>query len=751
MNVLNGKRLAAIFLSFVGIFTLFVLVGSIRNYIWIAAILPFALFTLSLFLFQKPRTVTARKIILSVLMLLSVCGAILSGVFFVEKTENTANFYIGTAHTATAYVTDIHYEEPYGASYEVRLTELDGEKTDLGAILALPSSASLSIYDTITFEGVYDSMEEEFSLYRKADGIWLTVSAQSIEKIGRTEKPFASFFENIRLHIRRNFQNSLSSSAAGFATALLTGERDDLDGNIRLAFTRCGISHLLAVSGLHLAVIIGGADFILRMLTVPKKKKNLLLIVFTVFFSCVCGLSASILRAATMLSLYYLTDIFGENNDSLTALSFSAFMILLCHPRSVYDVGFWLSVLSTFGILCVMPALRFSFISKLPRVCRKPLRFLLSSLCMTFSATFFTLPVVYLTFGGISLISPFLNLIFIPLIQIILYLLVFFTLCAWIPFLAPLLTGVSEWLITFTVALAESFSDMKGIYISLRYPFVSCILIALIFGVTIVLFLKKVRPIWLFAVFLGFTLTFGMAFAVYQNMHRDTAYVYLRSDGKSDMIGIVSGRDAVLVDITTGGAAMPTAAYKDLADFYFCEIDAYILTHYHSYHANTLRKISENIKIHRLLLPEPLTENDYRYSEQIETALGDHIQIEYYQSCEEKIGNLTLSLPERQFLSRSEHPVICFSTVFGENGQSFSYLSSGATEIVEPFENTVILGSHGPKEKHIFAPSLFQNTQYLIFTDSQTASLTELDRIPAEIFYAEEYGGYFRILFDTGD
>jgi hypothetical protein len=115
------------------------------------------------------------------------------------------------------------------------------------------------------------------------------------------------------------------------------------------------------------------------------------------------------------------------------------------------------------------------------------------------------------------------------------------------------------------------------------------------------------------------------------------------------------------------------------------------------------------------------------------------------------IGNLTLSLPERQFLARSEHPVICFSTVFGENGQSFSYLSSGATEIVEPFENTVILGSHGPKEKHIFAPSLFQTTQYLIFTDSQTASLTELDRIPAEIFYAEEYGGYFRILFDTGD
>ncbi len=750
MNILYGKRFAAVLLAFVAIFSLYVLLEPIRNYIWIVALLLIGLFAATFF-FQKPRSITAKKAVLSVLMALSVCGAILSGAVFVGKTEKTAKSYIGTEHTASAYVTDIHYEEPYGASYSVVLTEIDGEKVKIGAILELPYAAALLPYDTVTFDGSYLALDEEFAVYRQSDGIWLTVSAQDVKKIGETEKPFDAFFDGIRLMLRQNFQKYFEPAEAGFATALLTGQRDDLDGDVRLAFTRTGISHLLAVSGLHLAIIVGGADAFLRILTVPKKKKNAILILLTAFFACICGLSASILRAASMLSLYYLTDIFGETNDSLTSLSFSAFIILLLHPRSVYDVGFWLSCLSTFGILVLMPVLHFRFLSKVPRILRNPIRFVLSSLFMTLAATFFTLPVVYLTFGGISLISPIANLIFIPLTQMILYLLLIFTFVSWIPFLASFLAALAQWMIAFTVSLAKTVSDIKGIYISLRYPFAIYILIALILCALTVLFLKKARPVLLFAVFFACTLAFSAAYGIYRGIHHDAAYLYLRSDGKSDVIGIISDGDTVLIDVTTGGAAMPVAAYKDLSDFYVCEIDAYLLTHYHSYHPNTLRKLSENIKIHRLLLPEPLTENDRKYSGQIHAALDGKIKIEYYQTGELPIGNAVISLPERGFLHRSEHPVITFSASLTGNGQTFAYLSSSATEIATPTEAVVICGCHGPVEKHIFDPALLQRAHFLVFADRDTAVLTELDRIPAEIFYAEDYGGYFRILFDSGN
>ena len=333
---------------------------------------------------------------------LSTSIAVFSAGCFIKKTEQTAKDLIDSrTHSFTAYITDIYYEEAYGASYEMILTESDGEKIDIGAVLSLPYSENLSVRNVIRFDGICSEIGEEFAIYRKADGIWLDIAAETVQKTDQNQKESLISFSSVRNLIHRNFQKYIAPNKATFASALLTGERDGLSGNIRLAFTRLGISHILSVSGLHLSVIIGGIDLFLRLLTVPKKKKSLLLILFTICFACICGLSASILRAAIMLSVYYIAELFGEKSDSVTSLFFALFLILWIQPRSVYDVGLWLSFLSTFGILTVMPLLHFHFPEKFPRILQKPCKFLLSSLCMTLAATFFTMPVTYLVFGGL--------------------------------------------------------------------------------------------------------------------------------------------------------------------------------------------------------------------------------------------------------------------------------------------------------------------------------------------------------------
>lgn len=747
MSVLNGKRLAFIFGTYAGIFSLYTLVSASRPYVWIAALALSAFFIFRLFFTEKPKNISKRKIALVVLMLAASFASMLFGTFFVEKTEKRASEYIGASHTAQGYITDIHYDEPYGASYEAVLTEIGGTKTEIGAVITIPFSCGFSEGDTISVSGIFEKPEGEDSLYRKADGILLAVSAEFAEKTGISEKNTFQFFENVRTWIKTNFEKNMENDTAGFASALLTGDRSSLAGGIRLAFMRLGISHLLAVSGLHLSIFVGGADMLLSLLTVPKKKKNWILIAFSVFFACVCGLSSSVLRAAIMLSIYYLADILGEKSDPVTSLFFALSAILTARPASVYDVGLWLSFLSTFGILTVMPVLNFSFFPKMPRILRKICRFLLASLAMTLTATFFTMPVTYLVFGDISLVSPLANLLFVPLIQILLYLLVLLTVFGLIPFIAPLLSGFSSFLIESIVSLAQRLSDIKDIYISIRYPFAVYIIAALAIGILIVLFSKKLRPAWIFAVFLFCTLAFGCAYGIYRNINADISYVYLQTDGKSDVIGIVSGGETALVDISTGGSAMPEEAYKDLADFYECEIDAYILTHYHSYHANTLRKLSENIKIHKLLLPIPLTENDEKYYRDILIALDQNTEIALYETGEETIGAITLFLPERAFLKRSAHPVISFSATIGENGKRFSYLSSSALEITKPEAEVIILGAHGPIEKHIFDASLLQSAEITVFSEKKTADLTETEHIGGTFFFAEEYGGYFRIAF----
>lgn len=143
------------------------------------------------------------------------------------------------------------------------------------------------------------------------------------------------------------------TSAAGkraLPTALLTGNRDALDGQLRLAYKRLGLSHILAVSGLHLSVIVGGADFLMRKLTVSKRKKNVFLLLLILFFAMICGFSSSVTRAAVMLGLFYLAELLGERSDSLTSLVFAVALILTVRPFSVYDAGLWLSFLATLGI-----------------------------------------------------------------------------------------------------------------------------------------------------------------------------------------------------------------------------------------------------------------------------------------------------------------------------------------------------------------------------------------------------------------
>lgn len=752
MKILEGKRIAFIFASYAGMFALFVLLPQTRRFAWLTALLLALGFGLKLFFGERPRSVTARKTALALLMACAMAGALFFGAHFVEKTETTAHRYIdGKPHSITAYVADVYYEAPYGASYELVLTEIDGKQTRLGAVLTLPYAEGFSVRDTIAFEGECAETDGDFALYRKADGIWLAVSAESAKKTGETEKKTDTFFADIRAKINQNFEEHIGTDEAGFAAALLTGEREDLSANTRLAFTRLGISHILSVSGLHLAVIVGGADMLLRFLTVPKKKKDLFLILLAVCFACICGLSASVMRAAVMLAVYYIADILGEKSDSVTSLCFALFAILLLHPQAVYDVGLWLSFFSTFGILTVMPILHFSFPEKFPHLLGKILRFLLSSLCMTLAATFFTMPVTYLAFGGLSLASPLANLVFVPLTQVLLYLLVLLTVFGWVPILAPLLGRLSEFLIAATVSLAERCSDIKDIYISIRYPFAGYIITALVLGILAVLFIKKLRPSIIFAVFLGCTVAFGAAYGVYQYRNEESAYLYLQTDGKSDVVGIINDRETVLIDITTGGSAMPTEAISHLSDFYECEIDTYILTHYHRYHANTLRKLTENIKIHQILLPKPLTENDEKYYKEILSALDSHTQTEIYETGELPIGTVTLTLPERDFLKRSSHPIVSFSAKIGENGKTFSYLGSAALETHIPTETVILCGSHGPVDKHIFSADLLMGAELVVFSEKETANLTETDRIGGTMIYAEDYDGYFRIAFTNGD
>ena len=756
MKILEGRRMAAVFAAYVGLFSVYVLLPNVRKYVFVIGIFAFLLFTARLLLPKKGQKFSVRKTVLIVLMLISVVSACMRSEAYAQKTDVTAKRYAnGEVYSAEGQITKVLYEEDYASAYELKLFHLDEKDVDFGLTLTMYQNGELPVGTKIRFQGEMNEISGTYEIYQKADGVFLSAETESFEVIAASQEEALTPIERIRLYLKNNFENYLSEKCAGFAGALMMGNRENLDSGIKHAYSRLGISHILAVSGLHLTIIIGGLGWLLTRFHIPKKIRSLILIAGACFFACVCGLSASIVRATVMLIFFCLSDLVGERQDSSTSLFFAIFLIVFVSPSAVYDVGMWLSFLATLGILAVMPvisSLAPNRKNKFYRI-RKIVFYFSSLIAMSLAATFFTLPVIWIVFGGVSLFAPISNLIFVPLTQAILYLLVGLTVFGGFPWFASKIAFVIENLAAFSENLAETLSNLEDIYISLRYPFVPYLLLFLIIGILAVLLIKKIRPAWIFAVFAIFVFGFGISYGSYMEMNRNISFVYLETDGKSDAVGFFSDGESMIVDISTGGSSLYREISERLGDFCEAELDILVLTHYHRYHAGTLQKLMNNIKIHKILLPEPETEQEKEYFERICSVISENSKIEIYKTdrtSSQTIGEITLYLPEKEYLSRSSHPIICFSADIGEDGKGFSYLGSGATEtdFSGYVQSVTVLGTHGPTMKNIFDSRLLEKSELLIFSEKLMSDWTDVEAISEKIVYAEDYGGYIRMMFE---
>jgi hypothetical protein len=219
-------------------------------------------------------------------------------------------------------------------------------------------------------------------------------------------------------------------------------------------------------------------------------------------------------------------------------------------------------------------------------------------------------------------------------------------------------------------------------------------------------------------------------------MGKDSSYVYLKTDGKNDVVTFVDDGEVLLVDATNGSRCVPAMAVDALSLYYRCEIDTYALTHLHAYHAGTLKALAEEIKIHRILLPVAETEKDVEYANAILAALDGDVDVVFYKRDglqTVSVGDTTLTLPSYKTISRSTHPVIVFCAETEGIG-AFIYCGSSSMESPALWQEvmryrTVILGAHGPMVKNIFDDTCLSAAELVLFTSSETLALTDMERI----------------------
>lgn len=165
--------------------------------------------------------------------------------------------------------------------------------------------------------------------------------------------------EDIRKHLIQSLsEKGLNNKELAVASALILGYKDDIDAQLKSAYSSAGAMHVLAVSGLHVGIIFLIFNFILKFLEKIKYGgivKGILLIIILWCYALLTGLSPSVMRAATMFSFIVGAKMLDRNSNFFNTLAASALTLLIINPMLIMEVGFQLSYLAVIGIVIIQP------------------------------------------------------------------------------------------------------------------------------------------------------------------------------------------------------------------------------------------------------------------------------------------------------------------------------------------------------------------------------------------------------------
>ena len=234
-------------------------------------------------------------------------------------------------------------------------------------------------------------------------------------------------------------------SEQSVAEALLIGYKEDLDRSLVQRYSNTGVVHIIAISGLHLAMIYGLLIKILQPLG-NKKWNNYIRTIITLSilwsFSFITGGAAAILRSAVGFSFLLMSKSLGYKNYILNTLAASAFFLLLYNPYLLWDLGFQLSYAAVLGIILLSGYIEgwFDFKNKL-------LQLIWQINSVTISAQVFTLPIILYQFHQFPNLFLFTNFLVVPLSGLILYAELLLVLVSPIPILLKWLGALTGFLI----------------------------------------------------------------------------------------------------------------------------------------------------------------------------------------------------------------------------------------------------------------------------------------------------------------
>lgn len=178
------------------------------------------------------------------------------------------------------------------------------------------------------------------------------VDNESYTKVGVAPWEIMDWFIGLREHFAAVLDTYLQGDENAVAKGLILGDRSSIDGEVTRKFGNTGAMHVLAVSGLHVAILVQILTYFFGLFSRWISKNQALLLALTVvwIYAALTGLSTSVVRSAWMFTILAGSTLLGKNYNGFNSLALSAVLILVWNPHFLYDIGFQLSYLAMIGI-----------------------------------------------------------------------------------------------------------------------------------------------------------------------------------------------------------------------------------------------------------------------------------------------------------------------------------------------------------------------------------------------------------------
>lgn len=534
-----------------------------------------------------------------------LCAALALGLgwswLYARQVQGPAQTLAERTETAAATLCGYAEETDFGARAAVRLEGVPGKAMLYGGRELLDLVPGQTVTGRLRFRDAARIRDEDVTAFT-SKGVFLLAYARGGLEIGEgTRHSLRWLPARVGRAMEERIQVLFPGDAAGFLTAILTGDRGEVSERAYTALTEAGLNHILAVSGMHCGFLMALAGFLL-----PSRKLQALLgVPLLAFYAALTGGSPSVLRACVMLSLPLLAILARRENDGPTSLLTALFLILLANPFAAASVSLQLSFAAMAGILWLTPRLYKGLTGEKKR--GRVFRFLAVTFSVSMGAMAFTMPLSAYYFGALVLIAPLSSALCLWAAT---WAFTFGLLSVFVSFFCPplgaLLALPARLAAEYILLAAGLLSRVPGHAVYTANPYLKYWLAyAYVLFAAAYLVRRAGRRKYILASVLA-ALTLVLTVRLGAARYRSDLDALVLDVGQGQSVVLASGGAFALVDCGSANSWKDPGetAARQLASMGCKRLDYLLLTHYDKDHVSGVTGLLERLEVDTLLVPE---------------------------------------------------------------------------------------------------------------------------------------------------